>query len=187
MVGNFFIDRVVPVEPFAPLARFATYAWQNRTARSLEFVSGLRFAAWSVSFYSEDHPQVFPVFGILPFDTQTENHWKEHGTLGICHSGESWCNDIFTRWLPDAERLDYHAADDVPRHEPGRGELHSVSHAGARRSRRSRPVALARKPTQQSARVRRAGRRVFSARRRRSSHWHREANMPGQMDRGLRP
>jgi hypothetical protein len=28
---------------------------------------------------------------------------------------------------------------------------------------------------------------AFIVRRRRSSHWHREANMPGQMDRGLRP
>jgi Dolichyl-phosphate-mannose-protein mannosyltransferase len=106
MVGNFFIDRVVPVEPFAPLARFATDAWHNRTARSLEFVSGSRFAAWSVSFYSEDHPRVFPVFGVLQFDAKTESRWKEHGTLGICHSGESWCNDIFTRSLPDAERLE---------------------------------------------------------------------------------
>jgi hypothetical protein len=49
---------------------------------------------------------VFPVSGILTFDAQTENHWKQHDTLGICHSGESRCNVIFMRSLPDAERLE---------------------------------------------------------------------------------
>src|SRR5262249_33237811 len=106
MIGNFFLDREVPLQPFAPLARFATDTWHNRTKQPLQFVSGTRFAAWSVSFYSEDHPRVFPVFGIFPVDAQTENHWKEHGTLGICRSDESGCNDIFARALPDAERLE---------------------------------------------------------------------------------
>ena len=106
MVVNFFSDRVVGVEPFAPLARFATDAWHSRTKQPLQFVSGTRFAAWSVSFYSEDHPRVFPVFGIFPVDAQTENHWSKHGTLGICHSDESWCNEVLARALPDAERLE---------------------------------------------------------------------------------
>jgi Dolichyl-phosphate-mannose-protein mannosyltransferase len=106
MVGNFFSDRVPPVEPFGPLARFATDAWHNRTGGPLEFVSGLRFAAWSVSFYSDDHPRVFPVFGVAPFDADVQNHWKEHGTLGICHSNDTGCNELFARALPDAQRLE---------------------------------------------------------------------------------
>jgi hypothetical protein len=106
MVGNFFSDRVPPAEPFGPLARFATDAWHNRTGRPLEFVSGLRFAAWCVSFYSEDHPRAFPVFGVAPLDGDVQNHWKENGTLGICHSNDSRCNELFARWVPEAERLE---------------------------------------------------------------------------------
>jgi hypothetical protein len=106
LVGNFSSLRMPPIEPFGPLARFATDAWHNRTGRPLDFVSGLRFAAWAVSFYSEDHPRVFPVFGVAPLDADVQNHWKEHGTLGICHSDDARCNEIFTRSLPDAQRLE---------------------------------------------------------------------------------
>jgi hypothetical protein len=106
MVANFFISRVPDIEPFVPLARFATDVWHNRTGRPLEFVSGSRFAIRSVSFYSDDHPLVFPGYSRLLPQSEVERHWRERGVLGICHPAESSCNETFESALPTAERFE---------------------------------------------------------------------------------
>jgi len=105
-IGNFLTAQPAAVEPVVALARFATDTWRERVGKSLEFVAGSNDAAWSVSFYSPDHPQVFPGYSEFLSQADIDRRWKERGVLGICRAQDSWCSDMFSRSLPGAERVE---------------------------------------------------------------------------------
>jgi Dolichyl-phosphate-mannose-protein mannosyltransferase len=106
MIGNFIRVKPENAEPFLPLARFATETWHKHTGRPLEFVSGSDHAAWSLTFYSPDHPKVFPGYSeFLPL-AEAERRWNERGVLGICHAMETGCTKMFEAALPRAERVE---------------------------------------------------------------------------------
>jgi Dolichyl-phosphate-mannose-protein mannosyltransferase len=106
MIGNFIIAKPENVEPFIPLARFATETWHDRIGGPLEFVSGSDHAAWSVSFYSSDHPKVFPGYSEFLPQAEIERSWNERGVLGICHAAEAPCTEMFEASLPRAKRVE---------------------------------------------------------------------------------
>ena len=60
MIGNFIIAKPENVEPFITLAVLPPRHGTTTSAGAVEFVSGSDHPAWSVSFYSPDHPNVFP-------------------------------------------------------------------------------------------------------------------------------
>jgi len=106
MIGNFIRVKPENAEPFIPLARFATETWHTRTGRPLEFVSGSGHAAWSLSFYSPDHPKVFPGYSEFLLQAEVERLWHERGVLGVCHAAETECIEVFETALPRAARVD---------------------------------------------------------------------------------
>ena len=106
MIGNFLRVKPENAEPFIPLARFATETWHTRTGRPLEFVSGSGHAAWSLSFYSPDHPKVFPGYSEFLLQAEVERLWHERGVLGVCHAAETECIEVFETALPRAARVD---------------------------------------------------------------------------------
>jgi hypothetical protein len=106
MIGNFIIAKAENVEPVISLARFATKTWRDSTGGPLEFVSGSEHAAWSVTFYSPDHPKVFPGYSEFLPRAETERRWKERGVLGICNAIESACRRMFDVALPQAKRVE---------------------------------------------------------------------------------
>jgi hypothetical protein len=105
MIGNFIIAKAENVEPVISLARFATKTWHDSTGGRLEFVSGSEHAAWSVTFYSPDHPKVFPGYSEFLPQAEIQRRWKERGVLGICNAGESACTQMFDAALPQAKRV----------------------------------------------------------------------------------
>jgi hypothetical protein len=106
MIGNFLRVKPENAEPFIPLARFATETWHTRTGRPLEFVSGSGHAAWSLSFYSPDHPKVFPGYSEFLPQAEVKRLWHERGVLGVCHAAETECIEIFETAPPRATRVD---------------------------------------------------------------------------------
>lgn len=106
MIGNFIIAKTENVEPVISLARFATKTWRVATGGPLEFVSGSEHAAWSVTFYSPDHPKVFPGYSEFLPRAEIERRWRERGVLGICNAVESACTQMFEAALPRAKRVE---------------------------------------------------------------------------------
>jgi 4-amino-4-deoxy-L-arabinose transferase-like glycosyltransferase len=106
MIGNFIIARAENVEPVIPLARFATKTWHDSTRGPLEFVSGSEHAAWSVTFYSPDHPNVFPGYSEFLPRAEIGRRWKERGVLGICNAEQTACTGMFEAALPQAKRVE---------------------------------------------------------------------------------
>jgi hypothetical protein len=105
-IGNFIRVKPENAEPFIPLAPFATETWHKRIDRPLEFVNGSDHAAWSVAFYSPDHPKVFPCYSEFLPQTDVERRWNERGVLGICRPAETGCIEMFEAALPRAARVD---------------------------------------------------------------------------------
>jgi 4-amino-4-deoxy-L-arabinose transferase-like glycosyltransferase len=106
MIGNFIVAKAENIEPVIFLARFATKTWHDSTGGPLEFVSGSERAAWSVTFYSPDHPKVFPGYSEFLPPAEVQRRWKERGVLGICNAVESACTEMFDAALPQAKRVE---------------------------------------------------------------------------------
>jgi hypothetical protein len=92
-----------------------TETWHDRIGGPLEFVSGSDHAAWSVSFYSPDHPKVFPGYSEFLPQAEIERRWKERSVLGICHAAEAPCTEMFEAALPRAQTRGDNIAGHLPR------------------------------------------------------------------------
>jgi hypothetical protein len=106
MLGNFVFAKSAKVAPYSELAQIMTDRWRNRTGRRLDFISGEAGPVWSVSFYSLDHPKVFPGYSERPPQSEIETQWKERGILALCSADNSACIQRFSAALPTAERGD---------------------------------------------------------------------------------
>jgi hypothetical protein len=105
MVVDFMIAKPDRAAPYAALSRIATDLWHNRTGQMLEFVTGTTYRAWYVTFYSRDHPRYFPSPGHAATPAEVEKVWNERGVLAICGLADTWCDELFGRSLPGAERV----------------------------------------------------------------------------------
>ncbi len=105
MVANFIVAKDEDAAPLGTLARIATDEWHSRTGQPLEFVNGSARLAWAVTFYSTDHPRTAPDSNDDMSRAELEKFWNEKGVLGICGAVELWCNEVFEKALPAAQRM----------------------------------------------------------------------------------
>ena len=105
MAVDFMIAKPDRAAPYAALSSIATDLWHNRTGQMLEFVTGTTYRAWYVTFYSRDHPRYFPSPSHVATPAEVEKVWNERGVLAICGLADTWCDELFGRSLPGAERV----------------------------------------------------------------------------------
>jgi 4-amino-4-deoxy-L-arabinose transferase-like glycosyltransferase len=106
MVVNFMIAKPDRAAPYAALSHSVTDLWRKRTGRRLEFVTGTTYRAWYVTFYSRDHPTYVPNPSHIMPPAEVEESWNEGGVAAICGLADKWCEELFKRALPGAERAE---------------------------------------------------------------------------------
>jgi 4-amino-4-deoxy-L-arabinose transferase-like glycosyltransferase len=106
MVVGYLTAKPDRAAPYVALSHIATDLWRSRTGRPLEFITGSTYRAWHLTFYSPDHPKFVPNPSRLLTQAQAEAIWNERGVLAICGSADTWCDELFARALPGAERLE---------------------------------------------------------------------------------